>query len=220
VVARALAAASAVARWGVRGGGLLMLAAAMLVSFDVIMRRVFNFTTGGADELSGYAFAIGSAWSFAFVTLARINVRVDALYSHFPLPLAGIMDFLSLVAMASFAITIARYGFEVVATSWNLTARSNSVLAVPLWIPQLAWWLGLVLFVVMLALLLLRSGTALVRGDWQGLHRLAGARSAVEEAEAEAAYAHSEIEAGPGPGARRPADDLPSADELPPAGRR
>jgi TRAP-type C4-dicarboxylate transport system permease small subunit len=211
VVARALGAATVLARWGVRGGGLLMLAAALLVSFDVIMRRVFSVTTGGADELSGYAFAIGSAWSFAFVTLARINVRVDALYAHFPLPLAGVMDFLSLVAMASFAITIARYGFDVVATSWTLTARSNSVLAVPLWIPQLAWWLGLVLFVVMLALLLLRSGTALVRGDWQGLHRLAGARSAVEEAAAEAAYAHGEVAAVPAPAGKRVLDDLPPA---------
>jgi len=211
VVARALGAASTVARWGVRGGGLLMLAAALLVSFDVIMRRVFNFTTGGADELSGYAFAIGSAWSFAFVTLARINVRVDALYSHFPLPLAAIMDFLSLAAMATFAITIARYGFEVVASSWQLAARSNSALAVPLWIPQLAWWLGLVLFVVMLALLLLRSGTALVRGDWEGLHRLAGARSAVEEAEAEAAYAHGEVATSSGLRSKHLADDLPPA---------
>jgi TRAP-type C4-dicarboxylate transport system permease small subunit len=202
--ASALEAASALARWGVRGGGLLMLAAAGLVSFDVIMRRVFNATTGGADELSGYAFAIGSAWSFAFVTLARINVRVDALYRLFPLPLAGIMDFLSLVAMGIFAITIARYGFDVVATSWHLTARSNSSLAVPLWIPQLAWWLGLVLFVAMLALLLLRSGAVLIRGDWQALHRLAGARSAVEEAEAEAAYAHGQVAARQDEDANRP----------------
>ena len=100
MVSGALGAATVLARWGVRGGGLLMLAAALLVSFDVIMRRVFNATTGGADELSGYAFAIGSAWSFAFVTLARMNVRVDALYMHLPRPLAGIMDFLSLVALA------------------------------------------------------------------------------------------------------------------------
>lgn len=184
-----LGAATVLARWGVRGGGLLMLAAALLVSFDVIMRRVFNATTGGADELSGYAFAIGSAWSFAFVTLARMNVRVDALYMHLPRPLAGVMDFLSLVALGVFGVVIARYGFDVVATSWHLSARSNSALAVPLWIPQLAWWLGLVLFVVTLALLLLRSASALVRGDWEGLSRLAGARSAVEEARAEAAYA-------------------------------
>ncbi len=200
MIDRALSAAAALARWGVRGGGLLMLAAAVLVSVDVIMRRVLNMTTGGADELSGYAFAIGAAWSFAFVTLARINVRVDALYMHLPLPVAGVLDFLSLIALGTFGVVVARYGFDVVASSWNLSARSNSVLQVPLWIPQLIWWLGLLLFVVTLALLLLRSASLLARGDWRGLQGLIGARSAVEEAEAEAAYALQKV-GGPAAGA-------------------
>ena len=191
MIDRALSAAAALARWGVRGGGLLMLAAAVLVSVDVIMRRVLNMTTGGADELSGYAFAIGAAWSFAFVTLARINVRVDALYMHLPLPVAGVLDFLSLIALGTFGVVVARYGFDVVASSWNLSARSNSVLQVPLWIPQLIWWLGL---------LLLRSASLLARGDWRGLQGLIGARSAVEEAEAEAAYALQKV-GGPAAGA-------------------
>ena len=55
--------------------------------------------------------AIGAAWSFAFVTLARINVRVDALYMHLPLPVAGVLDFLSLIALGTFGVVVARYGF-------------------------------------------------------------------------------------------------------------
>ncbi|MEO6363130.1 MAG: TRAP transporter small permease, partial [Caldimonas sp.] len=67
----ALAAAERGARVAAIGGGLLILAAAVLVSVDVILRKLFSVTLGGADELSGYALAIGSTWSFAFVLLHR-----------------------------------------------------------------------------------------------------------------------------------------------------
>jgi TRAP-type mannitol/chloroaromatic compound transport system permease small subunit len=80
----ALGIAQRLARAGALGGGLLILAAALLVSVDVILRKLANTTLGGADELSGYALAIGSTWSFAFVLLARGHVRIDALYQHLP----------------------------------------------------------------------------------------------------------------------------------------
>ncbi|MBE7419038.1 MAG: hypothetical protein HS128_15100 [Ideonella sp.] len=53
----ALAVAQRVAQAGALGGGLLILAAALLVSVDVALRKLANVTLGGADELSGYALA-------------------------------------------------------------------------------------------------------------------------------------------------------------------
>jgi hypothetical protein len=211
VVARALGAASTLARWGVRGGGLLMLAAALLVSFDVIMRRVFNFTTGGADELS--ATPSPSARLVLRLRDARPDQRSRrrALQPFSRCPSQAIMDFLLAGSDGDLCDhdrpLRLRGGGCLLAACRPLQLRAGGSLVDP----QLAWWLGLVLFVVMLALLLLRSGTALVRGDWEGLHRLAGARSAIEEAEAEAAYAHDEVAAASGPRSKRLADDLPPA---------
>ena len=65
-------------------GGAITLASVLLICFDVLVRKFFGFTTGGADELSGYAFAISTSWSLAFVVLHRGNVRVDALYQLLP----------------------------------------------------------------------------------------------------------------------------------------
>lgn len=187
----ALSVARRLAAWGVRGGGLLMLAAAVLVSVDVLVRKLFSVTVGGADELSGYAFAIGTAWSFAFVTIARGHVRVDALYTHLSPRVAAALDLASLVALGVVAALLARYGWEVFAASWNLSARSNSALKVPLWIPQLVWWLGLLLFAVTLALLMVRAAALLVRGDLAGVRALAGARTIQEDADDESAYARA-----------------------------
>lgn len=193
-MAAVLAAAERLARWSARAGGALMLAAAILVSVDVIMRKAIGKTVGGSDELSGYAFAISVSWSFAFVLLQRANVRVDALYVHLPAKLAALLDLVALVAMGSFAIVLARYGFEVASQSWTLSAHSNSSLGVPLWIPQGLWWLGLLTFVATLALLLVRGATLLVRGRWDELQGLIGARSTEEDAAEEAAYAQSQLE--------------------------
>jgi len=191
VLDAALRAADWLSLRAVWAGGALLFLAAFTVSVDVIARKVFSVSLGGADELSGYAFAIGTAWAFSFALLRRANVRVDALYQHLPLRLCALLDLLALVALGVFVAYLARYGFEVLATSWQLSARSNSALKVPLWIPQALWFGGLALFAATILLLLARSLSALARGDWQVIHALLGARSIKEEADDEAAYAHT-----------------------------
>jgi TRAP-type mannitol/chloroaromatic compound transport system permease small subunit len=169
-------------------GGALLLAAAALVSVDVTIRKLFRLSVGGADELSGYAFAIGVAWAFPFALLRRANVRIDALYQHMPARIAAALDLVALVALAVFVTVLTRYAWEVVAGSWNLGALSNSQLKMPLWIPQGLWFLGLALFFATTAMLTLRTALALVSGDLATVRKYAGARSIQEEAADEAAY--------------------------------
>ena len=188
---RAIKAADWLSLRGVWAGGALLFLAAFTVSVDVIARKIFSVSLGGADELSGSAFAIGTAWAFAFTLLRRANVRVDALYQHLPLKYCALLDILALVSLGVFVAYLARYGYEVMATSWQLSARSNSALKVPLWIPQALWFGGLALFAGTLLLLFARSLAALASGDWAAIHALLGARSIKEDADEEAAYAHT-----------------------------
>ena len=196
VLDRALDVARRLAHAGALAGGLLILAAALLVSVDVTLRKLANTTLGGADELSGYALAIGSTWSFAFVLLARGHVRIDALYQHLPRKLAAICDLVAIVALLVFASLIAWHGAGVLAQSWQLGARSNSSLAVPLAVPQALWWIGYAGFVVCAALLLLRAAAAMRVGDLAEANRLIGARSIEEEAADELASALAARNAG------------------------
>ncbi len=99
---RWLALAQRLARYAVWCAGALMLAAALLVSVDVLMRKLLVISLGGADELSGYAFAIGTAWALAFTLLERANVRVDALYTHLPGPARMVLDVAALLALGFF----------------------------------------------------------------------------------------------------------------------
>lgn len=189
----ALDAALGAARRGstaaaIAGGGLI-LAAAGLVSVDVLLRKFARVTLGGADELSGYALAIGATWSFAYVLLNRGNVRIDALYQHLPKALAAVCDVLAVLALLGFVSVVTWYGFGVLSESWRIGARSNSALAVPLFVPQALWWLGYAWFVVCAVLQLVRALLPFASGDWTGVNHLIGARSIVEEAAEEVASA-------------------------------
>ena len=46
-------------------GGTLIILSALLVTVEVILRKVVNVSIGGADELSGYAFGIATTLGFA-----------------------------------------------------------------------------------------------------------------------------------------------------------
>jgi len=184
---RLLQAAHTLSRGAVWVGGALTLASVALIAYDVIVRKLFVINVGGADELSGYAFAISTTWALAFAVLSRANVRVDVVYERLPVRAAAVLDWLSLVALGVFIVYLTRYGYEVVAASWWQNSAANTPLATPLWIPQGLWLLGLAWMCVVLALMLLRASFALVTGDLATLRALCGVRSAQEEAEEEAA---------------------------------
>lgn len=182
-----LRCAGSFSRAAVWVGGALMLASVLLVSFDVLARKFFGFTTGGADELSSYAFAISTAWSLAFATLQRANVRVDVVYQYFPVRVSALFDWIALVALGVFMVTLTYYTMDMVQTSWDNNSAANTPLATPLWVPQGLWLLGLVWMCITVALMLLRASLALVTGDIELVKSICGVRSTQEEAEEEAA---------------------------------
>lgn len=186
---RLLALADGLSRVGVLAGGGLMLAAAFLVSFDVVLRRVAVVSLGGSDELSGYAFAIGTSWALAFTLLRRANVRVDSVYLHLPRRLQGLIDLVALAALGLFVLLLCRQAIDVVGTSWRFASLSTTPLKTPLWIPQGLWVVGLVWFLATMTLLLVRTAWAWACGDDGVVARLAGVISIEEEAADETASA-------------------------------
>ncbi len=185
-LARLLALAARLSRYGVWVGGTLTLASALLITYDVTVRRIFGVTIGGSDELSGYAFAISTSWALAYTALERANVRVDVIYQHLPVRVAAMVDWLALVSLAVFSVYLSWYAQDVAMQSWAQSSRSNTPLATPLWLPQMAWVAGLLWFSLVLLLMLLRASAALVTGDLATLRAVCGVKSAQEEAKEEA----------------------------------
>ena len=180
-----LGLARRIARAGAWFGGILLIAAALLVGVEVVIRKAFSVSVGGADELAGYALAISTSWALAFTLLERAHIRIDSLYMHLPVRLCALLDIAGLMLLTAFFALITWYGFGVFQTSWTLGARSMSPLGTPLIVPQLLWVLGLVMFLAIAVLLLARALIALIAGDLASVRRLVGSRTLREEVAAE-----------------------------------
>ncbi|WP_428248682.1 TRAP transporter small permease subunit [Ferrovibrio sp.] len=185
---RWLAFADRISSYAVWFGGTLVLASAILVSVDVLLRKIALVSLGGADELSGYAFAIGTTWALGFTLLRRANVRVDALYTKLPAPVCAVLDLIALASLGLFIGLLAIQAWDVLDTSISFQARATTPLQTPLWIPQSLWVIGLGLFLFTLVPLFLRSLLALLGGDLATVRRLAGARTIEEDAADESAH--------------------------------
>ena len=197
-------------------GGTLMIFSACMVTVDVLLRKFLSVTLGGADEISGYLFAIATVWAFSYAALHRVNVRIDALYALLPRPLRAVLDLFGLVLLTGFVLLLtwrATLLFTDTVENWS---RSITPLQTPLAIPQSLWLAGLVLFSFTLLLIMTATcAVALLRGNLAKVQRLAGVRTVSEEVEEEKA-AGTGTDAGERPGAAgsrdRPRGPAPNSD--------
>jgi TRAP-type C4-dicarboxylate transport system permease small subunit len=183
---RLQSAATAISRAGAIVGGVLLLAAALTICVDIFLRYAFSRTIGGADDLSGYALAIASAWGFSAALLSRSHIRIDTVYVRVRSRLLrALLDLLSLGCMAVFSVLLAWHGWGVVQLSYVSNSHSQSAIEMPLAIPQAAWFAGLAFFVAVALLLLVRSLIALRKAQLDEVFRLIGSKSSLAEVKEE-----------------------------------
>src|ERR1051326_8140137 len=101
-------------QWGLWFGGALVLFAAVLIGVDVLMRKFLARSIGGADELAGYALAIGTTWGLGATLLDRAHIRIDSLYVLFPRKLRLALDCAALILFVAFFALMTWHGLGVV----------------------------------------------------------------------------------------------------------
>jgi len=166
-------------------GGALLILAALIVTVDVILRKLFGISMAGSDELSGYAFGIATSLSLTYALLHRSNIRVDALYQHLPEWLRCALDIIGNILLISFVGYVTWRASLLVADTYANQSRSISPLQTPLAIPQTAWLIGLVLFVVTGTVMTISSLISFVRRDWLAVQQMFGIKSLDEQIEEE-----------------------------------
>lgn len=173
------------AQWGLWFGGALILLAAVLIGVDVVLRNLFTTSIGGADELAGYALAIGTAWALGAALLDRAHIRIDSLYIHAPLRVRLFLDLAGIGLLLGFFGLVAWHGLGVMTQSWTAGTRSQSALETPTVIPQALWILGLIAFLIIGAWVIAIAALHIARGELSAASHLISTRSAAEEAELE-----------------------------------
>ncbi|MEO0622373.1 MAG: TRAP transporter small permease [Pseudomonadota bacterium] len=182
---RMIRASHTLSRWLVWLGGVLLIGSALLVTAEVFLRKFANVSIGGADEISGYAFAVATALAFSYALFERAHIRVDALYVLLPKPVRFVADLIGLALLTGFAAIIAWTAWGMVADTLAHGSRSITPLRTPLAIPQIPWLIGWILFVACGVLLLVGAVMRRLRGDAEGASDLVGMKTLEQQIEDE-----------------------------------
>jgi TRAP-type C4-dicarboxylate transport system permease small subunit len=177
--------ATRVSRAGAIAGGALLLFASIAICIDITTRYLFAWTLGGADELSGYALAISSAWGLSAAVLTRSHIRIDTIYVRVRAQARAMLDLLNLAVFVFFFALITYYAWGVFRQSWQSDSHSLSEIQMPLIVPQGLWVAGLAFFVLVSAMLLVRGLRSFLGRDLDALFAAIGSKSAVAEAQEE-----------------------------------
>ncbi len=156
-VARLAALMGHLAGWG-------FILCAGFITFDVLARRFFGFSSQSTTELTGYALAFGISWALGHTLAARAHVRIDVLVNHLPPAIRHPMHLISLGALAVFTGFVAWGAYQLVDESLLFGATDISLLRTPLWIPQGLWAFGIGIFLVLILVMLIENTLLVLAG--------------------------------------------------------
>jgi len=174
-----------VSRVSVWVGGAALMLSAIMVTLDVLSRKVFGYTISGSDEISGYVFAAGTTWAYSYCLLTRANIRIDVLYNVVSLRTKALLDLLGVILLAYYIWLLTVNALEMFLDNWEYSSSAQTTLATPLWIPQVFWLSGLMFFLVSLAFVIVWGLVSLGRRDWATINRIAGVKTVEEEVKEE-----------------------------------
>ncbi|HEY6133118.1 MAG TPA: TRAP transporter small permease [Rubrivivax sp.] len=161
-------------------GGIFLLLSAV-VAVETVSRKVFNISLQGADELGGYALAVGSTIAFSLALMGRNHIRVDVFHDRFPRGVQAAMNWLSIVALAAFGAFISWLAFKVIGDTLQYRSTAQTPWATPLIWPQSVWYAGLTIFALVSAGYALRATLLLFTNRIDTLNHDFHPKSAKEE---------------------------------------
>lgn len=165
--------------------GWWLIALSVATCVEMLGRKVFGFSLQGVDEIGSYTYAIVGSVGFAHALITRSHTRVDFLLSRFPLRLRSTLNLLAMLSLTALAFVCAWRALQVVLESIDLRATASTPLATPMWIPQVLWLAGYVLFAAVSAWAAFYALRLFASGNNETLNGRFGPQTLEEEIEAE-----------------------------------
>lgn len=139
--------------------GIAVLLMTLLITVEVVGRRVLNFTTLIADEFSGYLLVVITFMGAAYTLKAAGFTRMELVYNQFKTTGRWVLDFVFNLVSLAFLIILDYWLWDHIISNYRSGMASISILQTPLYIPKLFMGVGatLLLFQVVLELVVLLS---------------------------------------------------------------
>jgi TRAP-type C4-dicarboxylate transport system permease small subunit len=129
----------------------LMIFASVLITCQMIfVRSVLNLSTIWQTEVVIYLMIAATLIGLPYVQKLRGHVGVDLLPTLLPVRMRRGLAGLTLLLTTGMIAVMLWYGWDMWHLAWARNWKSETVMAVPLWIPYLAIPLGFGLFLLQL----------------------------------------------------------------------
>jgi TRAP-type mannitol/chloroaromatic compound transport system permease small subunit len=161
------------------GWSLLFLAG--FVALETMLRKLFNTSLQGADELGGYILALGSSLAFAVTLIDRAHIRIDILHTHLSIRAQAVLDLLAALSLALLGAFLLYVGWFVIRDTLSYGSTAPTPWATPLIWPQGAWYAALSFFSVVAIGLAGRATWLFLRGRFRDLANEFNPKGAAEE---------------------------------------
>jgi len=116
----------------------MFFAIGMMITYEVVMRKVFNAPTVWADEMARF-FQIWAVYlAGAYVLKNRQLITVELFTASLHSKLRRVLDFLTLAIIAIFSCIAIWYGSAIVYESIEQGRNTSTMLGVPKWMTETA----------------------------------------------------------------------------------
>lgn len=161
--------------------GYMFLGLSFFVTAETIMRKVINVSFQGADELGGYALAVGSSLAFSIALVRRSHIRIDLLHIHLPLKVQAFLNWLATLLLAGLGVFLAAVSLKIIMDTFFYRSTAPTPWTTPLIYPQSIWYASLVIFAAIGVWLALRATFLLLAGRMDDINREFQPKGVVDE---------------------------------------
>lgn len=160
--------------------GYACLGLSFLIVLEIVSRHFLNFSLQGVDEIGGYVVAVTGTIGMALATWHRAHTRIDILLIRLPVRVRAILNVFAYGVLTGGACFMAYMAWSTLAETIEFKSVSSSPLQTPLWIPQMLWFAGLVVFALSAATMTFK-GFKLLSISWQASDQFLAQASLEEE---------------------------------------
>jgi TRAP-type C4-dicarboxylate transport system permease small subunit len=130
---------------------VVMVAMMVVITVEVVLRSLFNYSLEFTDEVSGYLLVAVTFLSMGISLHEGALFRVDFIYKRFSSRVRLPLDFLFSALSLGFVLLVDYQIFRLLVSSVERGMTAPTLLGTPLYLPQLIMPLG-VTFIVLLLL--------------------------------------------------------------------
>ena len=131
--------------------GVVFLLLSFAVAVETTMRKVFNVSLQGVDELGGYCLAVGASLAFTLALISRAHIRIDLIHDRLPQGPRVALNVLAMLTVSATALLLLAMAYYSLRDSIALNSTAQTPWATPIKYPQMVWIASLGLFALVAA---------------------------------------------------------------------